>query len=331
MWELSNRTRFAAARTFARDRDGAEVLLVAVKATFTIGADGRLAVADAQVPVHFTPLHAGDPARSSLIHDADFALTRSRTDVLVIGNARAPHGRPTRVLEAAVRVGAWRKRIAVFGDRRWKRGFGGWSTTEPEPFVEMPLVHERAFGGTENAGAVECEDNPVGVGFGRGDREAEGSLLPNLEDPAAPMRSPEDRPRPMAFGPIPRAWPARRKLAGTFDERWHRERRPLVPHDFDDAFWQSAPADQQLALDGGEEVELTGVAARGPLRFELPRLRLALRSRLGGRLVDHAAALHTVLFDPDRERVVLVFASALPCHHELHALERTVVEEAVAA
>ncbi len=77
MWELSNRTRFAAERAFARDRDGAEVLLVVVKATFAIGPDGALRVADEQVPVARVPRRLGDPGSSSLLHDADFALRKS--------------------------------------------------------------------------------------------------------------------------------------------------------------------------------------------------------------------------------------------------------------
>src|SRR6476659_1612393 len=106
MWELSNRTRFAAERTFARDRDGAEVLLVVLKATFAIGPDGALRVADEQVPVAEVPLHAGEPWRSSLRHDADFALGKRATDVLATGHAHAPQGKPTIAVEARVRVGA---------------------------------------------------------------------------------------------------------------------------------------------------------------------------------------------------------------------------------
>jgi hypothetical protein len=325
MWELSNRTRFAAERTFARDRDGAEVLLVVVKATFAIGPDGALRVADEQIPVARVPRHLGDPDSSSLLHDADFALARGSTDVLVVGHAHALQGKPAIAVEARVRIGAWQKRLLAVGDRRWERGMTGWRLTDPEPFTRMPLVYERAFGGREHA------VNPVGLGFAPSATDLAGQAAPNLEDPSDLLRAPDQRPRPMSFGPIAREWPERRRLAGTYDERWRRERRPLVPEDFDAAFWQSAPPDQRVSLHGGEPVELTGLHPRGVLRFELPRIQASFRTRLGGRYVEHAPSLHTVIFEPDEDRLVLVFQSALPCHHDIQSLERTVVREIASA
>ncbi|HVY49446.1 MAG TPA: DUF2169 domain-containing protein, partial [Minicystis sp.] len=235
--------------------------------------------------------------------------------------------------EVAVRVGAWRKRLVAFGDRRWRRGLAGWTLTSPEPFTSLPLVYERAFGGAVESGGRRdaCEANPIGVGFGRTDRDADGAPAPNLEDPDHPMQSPADRPRPMAFGPVPRAWPERLRRAGTFDERWRRTRRPLVPDDFDDLFHQSAPADQWARLEGGEPVELAGVSARGVLSFELPRVDVSMRSRVAGREVEHAPSLHVVRFEPDAHRVTLLYQSALPCHRDVHALERTTVEAAARA
>ena len=73
------------------------------------------------------------------------------------------------------------------------------------------------------------------------------------------------------------------------------------------------------------------MAPTGVLRFELPRPRFALRSRLSRRRVAHAASLSTVVFEPDLRRGSLVFVSALPVHHALHTLERTLVEEEKAA
>ncbi len=86
-----------------------------------------------------------------------------------------------------------------------------------------------------------------------------------------------------------------------------------------------------MSLHGGEPVELAGLHPRGTLRFELPRIRASFRTRLGGRRVEHAPSLHTVIFEPDEDRVVLVFQSALPCHHDIQSLERTVVQEVASA
>ena len=40
MWSVINKSRFKAGRAFARDMQGAELWIVAVRATFTIEADG---------------------------------------------------------------------------------------------------------------------------------------------------------------------------------------------------------------------------------------------------------------------------------------------------
>ncbi|NUP06048.1 MAG: DUF2169 domain-containing protein [Polyangiaceae bacterium] len=321
MWALHNRTRFVAERTFARDRDGAEVLLVVVKATFTISHDHAPRVAPRQASIAHTPRYRADPARSSLLHEADFALEKRRTDVLLVGNAHARDGIPTIATEVRVRVGKWQKRVAVFGDRRWTRVLGGLRLGKPEPFTSMPLSYERAFGGAGH------RENPVGVGAERLAGALESTPVPNLEDRQDPLTLPEQDKRAMSFGPIARDWPARRALAGTFDERWRRERCPLVPDDFDDAFWQCAPPDQQISIEGGENVELTGVSPRGPMRFELPRLRFSFRSRVGNKLVEHPSSMHTLLFEPDENCMTFVFQSALPCHHELQSLSQTIVEE----
>ena len=79
------------------------------------------------------------------------------------------------------------------------------------------------------------------------------SLLPNIEDPHAPMLHPASPCAPLGFGVVGRAWLPRRPLAGTFDFAWKRDRWPLAPRDFDPAFHQSAPIGQQLdEYEGGE-------------------------------------------------------------------------------
>ncbi len=55
MWAVTNETPFKAERAFARDADGAEVWIVAVRATFTFDAGGRVAAADEQDDVCRAP------------------------------------------------------------------------------------------------------------------------------------------------------------------------------------------------------------------------------------------------------------------------------------
>jgi hypothetical protein len=321
MWALENRTRFVADRSFARDRDGAEVLLVAVKATFDIGHDHAPRLSARQPPLVRVPRHRGDPARTSLLHESDFALSKKAADIIVLGQAHARDGVPTIASEVRVRVGDWQKRLLVLGDRRWIKSFRGFRLSEPQPFVTMPLDYEHAFGGQGH------RENPVGVGAISDSGGLEATLVPNLEDPEDLLTSPEQDKRAVSLGPIARDWPARRALAGTYDERWRRERHPLVPDDFDDDFWQCAPVDQRAVIRGGEPVELVGLSPRGPLRFELPRLRLSFRTRIGKTVAVHAPSIHSLVFEPDEGRMALVYQSSLACHHDIQVLERTIIEE----
>lgn len=333
MWDFTNETPFAADRSFLRDRDGAEVLVIAVKATFSIAPDGGTRVADEQVELDHSPTYEGEPGASSLRNETDFVLSKSATDVLVRGHAYAARGEPTIAVEARLRAGPVDKRIWVVGDRVWEKNIGGLSATAPEPFVRMPVVYERAFGGgaprREHEGADLPRDgrNPVGTGFAVSRAGAVGMRMPNLEDPERRISSWRQRPAPVGLGPIDRSWSPRVELGGTYDERWRRERLPLVPLDFDPRFDQHAPADQQVAghLRGGEPFELANLTPDRRLAFTLPEVPLRVASHVGGRTVRHEARLYTVLVEPDERRVILVFQAALPCHHTLHTLLDTTV------
>lgn len=333
MWELVNRTSFAAERTFARDRNGAEVFLVAVKGTFVLGSDGMLARADVQEPVLPAPVYSGEPGTSSLLYETDLVLGKPATDVLVHGHAYALSGKAAPAVEVSLRVGPIFKRIVAVGDRTWEKRLAGLTLSDPAPFERMPLVYERAFGGSIPAGAgprVEREArNPVGTGLVLSASEAAGKRAPNLEHPGDVLHTWDQRPRPAGLGPIARDWSPRVELAGTYDAQWERDRMPLPPLDFDDRFYQCAPEDQQVPgyLRGGEAVELRGMTPGGLLRFTLPRVDLGFTTSIGGEKRGHEANLHTVIIEPDQLRVILVWHTAMPCHHSLYTLRRTVVFE----
>jgi hypothetical protein len=92
MWQVENRTPFAADRCWVRDRNGAEVWLVAVKCTFDIMPDGSTEVSEDQPAVLRASEHNGEPGRSSVKYEADLVLTKTTTDVIVVGHAHAPAG-----------------------------------------------------------------------------------------------------------------------------------------------------------------------------------------------------------------------------------------------
>lgn len=329
MWQVDNQTPFAAERGWVRDRNGAEIWLVAVKATFDIKADGTTEVSKQQPPVLRMPEYHGEPGKSSIKYDADLVLTKRATDVIVVGHACAPAGTAVTQLDAGFRVGPIQKVLRVFGDRTW----GAFGSTAPQPFEKMPLVYERALGGIDLKSKSPEKDwewrNPVGTGFAVSGRNATGLKLPNIEDPTNLISSWADRPAPAGFGVIAGHWQPRVALAGTYDDHWMQTRQPLLAEDLDDRFFQGAPADQQTPefLRGGEPVALLRLTPVGDLRFLLPKLYFGFETRFydGSREIHKTRKLHTVILEPDFPRVSIVWHTVLPCHFKVQKLERTIV------
>lgn len=329
MWVLDNRTPFAAECTWVRDRDGAEVWLVAMKASFDIAPDGSTTPSTEQPPVLRLPEYHGEPGQSSIKYDADLVWTKRSTDILVVGQAHAPGGRAVCQLDAGFKVGNLQKIVRIFGDRTW----GAFGATRPQPFVSMPLRWERAYGGRDVRSGHPGQDwdarNPVGTGFITAADRAQGTPLPNIEDPGAPIRHWRDRPPPAGLGAIASHWLPRAAFAGTYDKTWMETRQPLLAADMDIRWYQSAPADQQTPefLVGGEPVVLHHLTPDGRLAFSLPRFYPGFLTHFhdGTRQVHTVRRLHTVILEPDLPRVSLVWHSALPCHHKVQKLEKTVV------
>jgi hypothetical protein len=336
MWGLLNKTDFAAERAWTRDRNGAEVWLVAVKGTYRIQDDGSTELAEQQLEVCKEPRFNGKPGESSLRYESDFALTKRGTDILLNGHAYAPPAMAATSVLAGIKVADINKSVRVCGDRTWEWRTLLWTRlSEPQPFIRMPLTYERAYGGWDrqatdpNRHGMD-QRNPVGVGFALKEEHLAGAAVPNVEDPRRLIGSWTDRPPPAGFGPIASHWSPRVELAGTYDERWEKSRAPLLADNFDERFYHCAPADQQTQepLRGGEWVDLTNLTPSGALRFQLPRVRLGLRTRFArSGFVEHRAALHTVIMEPDEARVMLVWHAALACHTEVLSLEHTIIYE----
>lgn len=329
MWQIDNRTPFAAERGWVRDRDGAEIWLVAVKATFDILPDGSTQVSKEQPPVLRLPEHYGEPGKSSIKYDADLVLTKKTTDVIVAGHAYAPPGMAITQADVGFKVGPIQKILRVFGDRHWN----GSSISTPEHFTKMPIVYERAFGGTDKASKTPDTDwewrNPVGTGFATASRHASSLQLPNIENPKQLISSWSDHPAPAGFGAIASHWQPRVGFAGTYDEHWIKTRQPLLAEDLDDRYFQCTPLDQQAPqwLRGGEPVVLLKLTPSQDLRFILPKLYFGFETHFydGSREIHKNKQLHTVILEPDFPRVSLVWHSALPCHFKVQKLERTVI------
>jgi hypothetical protein len=133
----------------------------------------------------------------------DYWPWKEATDFVVIGSAFAPDASPVRTMTVSARVGATTKRIQVSGTRvvEWAGGEVAW-VPPPEPFTEMPLTYENAYGGIdwrvgpwkpgETPGypwGIEVDHpglyprNPFGKGYVVLPGDVPGTEMPNLEDP----------------------------------------------------------------------------------------------------------------------------------------------------
>src|SRR4051812_11171525 len=200
--ELINETSLPAALFRGTLMDDARMLgFVVAKATYTVGPSGEVAP-DATAPI---PIAANVAERPPPALPPDNVPWKRGVDVFVLGRACAPHGKPARSVDVEVRVGASSRRAVVFGDRRWEGSGGAPTIGEPEPFVELPLDWEHAYGGMARVRGAEVPNayNAAGAGYLLDRAEAPGTKLPNVEDPDARIRAWDDAPIPLAFGVVP--------------------------------------------------------------------------------------------------------------------------------
>jgi hypothetical protein len=332
MWLLNNSTPFAAERTWVRDQDGTEIWIVAVKGTFIIQSNGKQVLDSNQEQVLRVPVFRGEPGLSSVLYECDLVHTKVRTDVLVHGHAYTPGGKSATGVDVRLKVANIDKTLRVCGDRRWHYSVAGMNLSAPQPFVKMPITYEHAFGGTDAKSPNSIDHrwepaNPVGKGFATHKEHIIGQPAPNVEDPSVPYTSWQEG-RSVGFGPIARHWSPRLKLAGTYDEVWEQTRKPLLPLDFNELFYQCAPEDQQVQgfLKGGEIVELWNMTQEGYLSFRLPKVSLGMNTSFyDGTELLHRGDLHTLIIHPDQRRFQLVWHSKLRCHHKVYMLMSTEV------
>ena len=320
MWQIENHTPFGSQCAFARDRNGAETWLVAVKASYLINTDGSLSIGEPANPL-LSPEYAGEPGKSALRYDSDLQLSKPGTDILLHGHAWAPNGKPVSQMGVLLKVGPLEKALLVKGDRIF-----GKILSSPVPFSRMPLTYENTFGGMDDSKTYDgvphtFTGNPLGTGFAVKKKNLKGKKRPNIEYPNNVKN------RPACFGPLPVSWMPRAGYGGTYDEKWLTEKAPLLPNDFDDRYFHCAPLDQQVpgCLKGGEPVEIYGMSSLGPLKFKLPVPDLTFKTVLGRKVHEHKAKLHTVIFEPDIPAFSMVWHTALNCHNQDHMLEKTII------
>lgn len=327
---------------------GEHILSVLLKRTYNIVPNRMCLRSETDRDLIPGDVHWGDPMNSSIRYESDFIPFKLETDVVLNGKAYAPGGEPTTSCMVSLQVGTIRKQVLVIGDRFLhfvKDGAPIFS--EPIPFVTMELRYERAYGGidvfSDKATSYPYPRNPLGCGFvvTNSARGVENCLLPNLEDPNAPLTSErfcladykrwEQQPFPAGLGWFPKTWLPRAQLAGIMpaDRATEQELRK--------AYAQFVPADQRTAylkntlpdmdfrffngaspglvlpyLKGGEQVITENLSPEGVLSFQLPDDKPCLGLDIGSGVQKPPVVMHTVMIHMDDRQVDLVWRGAVP-------------------
>lgn len=226
---------------------GQLMVTVVAKVTARFRQDG---VAELCEPESVHASEQNDEAHPrSVIRANELAPMLRKADVTMTGTVEAAPGTtqmPVRVYLSRGQVAVLDKTVHVFGKRKDGQG--------PQPLDRMWLGWEHALGG------LGFDGNPVGVG------KDGGHALPNLVSASRP----EDE--AACFAPVSAIFPCRRKLSRLRPKQL-KASIVEIPADFDWAYFQSAPIDQQVArLHGDEWLQVQGAIPNATLCTQLPRL-----------------------------------------------------------
>lgn len=303
------------------DHRGAPVVVIVAKMAYRVSARGVVSVS--QAPVRLASVPAGP--RGSVRHPSDYVFEKPGTDVLLVGTAHPPVDRPVTEMDVSLRVGLLDKALRVYGPRVFYQGVLGVAPGPPGKLEPTPLIWENAYGGRDESvperWVIEPR-NPIGVGFAVDRNRLIGTPAPSIEEARSPLSS--RTPTPGGFGPIGPDWEPRQRYAGTCDERWRRERAPVLPADFDTrhncvappGLWSATP------LLGNEPVEVVGATPEGVWRFRLPPYEPSFASVIQGVRREHETHLDTFLIDADERTVELSWRVCIPLPKKAERVER---------
>jgi hypothetical protein len=321
--QLINHSPFSGGVFVDVNRDGADTLVMSIKATYEFGGSDIPRLAHVQDDLVFNDAFAGEPGSSSLLFESDANWGRQATDIALMGYAY-PQRDGDRETDVALRVGGLVKTAHVFGDRTWGNLLGMTQISEPKPFERIPLIYERAFGGTDDSpeqpGDMEGEPrNPVGRGLRakKSRKPVDSITLPNIEDPRNLISRLGDRPAPVGFTFIAKSWKPRSDYAGTYDAAWQAERMPLLPKDFNPKFYTAASEGLSVPfLNGGEMVDLLNLTPARQERFVIPKVDMQASFLVDASPTLIKMQLDVIVIDAVKTKLVMVWHGS----HSVHGM-----------
>jgi hypothetical protein len=310
--ELENQTRFPAGIFRSVIDDNRFAAAVVARATFDLSSD-RPSPAEEQPWVVSAAPWKNEYGQM----DGDEVFYRGGVDILLFGKAWAP-GRAVTESSVVVEVGKFRRQALVIGDRAWvRRVRGGLVPTAPRPFESVPLTLAHAFGGKDQWDGLDIPypDNPEGRGYATEEKNAEGKLLPNLEDPQHRITRWDDRPDPVGFGMCPMTCGLRLRNGLVLDDK--KQIQDLKPTLFNSAF----PTMIAKQVVPGDPVRGSGVLCAGkPLVFQIPSFDLMVRLRFGNEIIERPLAIDQVGIESEHNRFFITYR--YPFRYVMHPLQK---------
>lgn len=300
---------------------GLGVVLVA-KATYDISGGGLERVLDASWPVHLEPLETPYGP-----FPQDMAHRKPRLDLILLGKAHAPGGEPVQEMEVFLELDDFKYRLAVIGDRVWTPDGDGWVPSAPEPFTELPLTYDLAFGGKAITewGELVWPDNPEGKGFCPEPGEAEGVALPNLEAPGERIADPADRPRVVGTAPYPMTGGLR---LSQFSRAGEDGPEAATPLEVEPLVCNWAHPDLMLDRDRGYRLlRVSGVSPDGDLTARIPSFPGRITLRHGPDRLQMETLLDTIIIQAEEQRLTLRWRAAVRIPMRPRELREVVLEE----
>ena len=344
--EVRNHTPFPSQYFQMMDTNDKIFHVLVSRLTFDLMKLDRLGapeLAPEQSPLVFADEFYQQPNTSAIIQESDFAPYKPRCDILFAhATAYAPKEASLARWPVGVRIGHWSKKITVCGPRRIVPAALGWKLQAPQPAIQVPLRYELAFGGTlqwpesvaeneEPEILIRHPTNPIGCGL----LDAAWLKKVRPHEMRAPQMEVFDQALDEAhlhkkdypvigLGAIGRWWAPRIRLAGSYDRQWQEERWPRLPRDFDSAYWNYAPEDQQIDYpQGGEEIVLAGLTpGGGPFKTRIPAPPPHALVRLyAGPILPRRMNLDTLIFDMHRMHLSCVYRMTVAADADVRVLE----------
>lgn len=313
---VRNRTTLAAALSRGAFVDDLFLGVVTITTVYSATPSGLTLLETAPAPA---PTDPPDMTRHVVVRGCS---------VTAAGTVYGPSAPPF-VKIVTFKIGAETRRLAVFGERRWKPDlFGELGPTEPQRFDAVPLSFDSAFGGAfvlppgvfpgtdlpHPGGKVPYPLNDHGIGFYSDKESATGGRLPLVELADQPITKWTDRPLPGGFTPCPELPPLRHYRLKLSPPPARPGDRPS-PEAIDAVTIEGmllsihhAPGYLVFdAVPAGTPIELQG-AGKEPIRFELPAPPARVQTRREKERKDLTPVARSVHVDADRRTVSCVHA-----------------------